>query len=262
MTLQFFEKSHRYKLDGAWVPGVTTIIGVLDKPAIPKWAAEQVARHVAENPAAIEAMRPLGVEAMVKALKETPWSARDRAADRGTRFHQHAAAILMGAEEDVPEDQVPLVESALRFAEQWKVEPILVETAVGSREHRYAGTVDLVADVTGPDGARHRAILDWKSGKRIYTSACWQLNAYGMAEFYGLDGDERPMAALGIETAYGIHIRADGYDVYPLAYGPEVYDEWLAIRRTYDINKRAEGDWRQPGSGYVGRAIQFGESND
>lgn len=261
--LKFSEASHRYWLDGMPVPGVTSIIGVLDKPALPKWAAEQVARHVAENPAAIEAMRPLGVEAMVKALKETPWAARDKAADRGTRFHQHAAAILMGAEEEVPEDQVPLVESALKFAEEWQIEPILIEQAVASREHRYAGTADLAAKYRRPDtGEAAIGIFDWKSGKKIYTSACWQLNAYGMAEFYGLDGDEHPMAELGITAAYGIHIRADGYDVYPLAYGPDVYAEWLVIRQAFDINRRAEGNWREPGSGYVGRAIQFGESND
>jgi hypothetical protein len=27
-------------------------------------------------------------------------------------------------------------------------------------------------------------------------------------------------------------------------------------RAAYDINARANGDWRNPGSGYVGRAIQ------
>ena len=34
--LRFSEATHRYWLDGKPVPGVTGIIGVLDKPAIPK----------------------------------------------------------------------------------------------------------------------------------------------------------------------------------------------------------------------------------
>jgi hypothetical protein len=260
--LKFSAASHRYWLDGKPVPGVTSIIGVLDKPAIPKWAAAQVATFVAENPASVEAMRPLGTDAMVKALKETPWKKRDDAATRGSTFHDFAERILLGEEVDVPDEQVGMVESALSFLDAWKVEPVLVEQAVASREHRYAGTVDLVADVTGMDGQRHRAILDWKSGKRIYPGAVWQLNAYAGAEFYGLGGDEKPVAALGIEQAYGIHIRADGYDVYPLKFGPDTFAEWLMIRQTYDINKRAEGNWRQPGSGYVGRAIQFGDHDE
>ena len=260
--LKFSEASHRYWLDGKPVPGVTSIIGVLDKPALPKWAAGEVAKFVAENPAAVEALRPLGVDAMVKALKETPWKKRDDAAERGTDFHDIAERLLRGEDVAVPDPLIGMAESALAFLEGWKVEPVLIEQAVASREHHYAGKLDLVADVTGPDSGRHRAILDWKSGKRIYTSACWQLNAYAGAEFYGLEGKETPMSDLGITAAYGIHIRADGYDVYPLRFGPDVYAEWLVIRQAYDINRRAEGDWREPGSGYVGRAIQFGESND
>ena len=58
--LKFYEASHRYKLDGQWVPGVTTILGVLDKPAIPKWAASQVAEYVADNPDAVEHLRDMG----------------------------------------------------------------------------------------------------------------------------------------------------------------------------------------------------------
>ena len=49
--LVFYPKSHRYKLDGAWVPGVTTLIGKgLPKPALPYWAARTVAEWVADNP--------------------------------------------------------------------------------------------------------------------------------------------------------------------------------------------------------------------
>jgi hypothetical protein len=40
-----------------------------------------------------------------------------------------------------------------------------------------------------------------------------------------------------------------------------VFEEFLTIRRTFDIAKRAEGDWKVPGSGYVGAAVQtYGET--
>ena len=250
--LKFHPGTHRYYLDGKPVPGVTGIIGVLDKPALPKWAAKTVAEYVADNPDGVENLRSMGREPMVAALKELPWQKRDEAAERGHKFHYYAEKMLLGEVVEVPESQVPLVESALDFMEKWGIQPVLTETAVGSRAHRYAGTFDMVADHNrGP-----RAIWDWKSGKRIYSGACFQLNAYGHAEFRGLAGDEHPMSDLGIEAAYGIHIRADGYDVYPVKYGPDVYREFLVIREAYDLNKRAEGNWREPGSGYVGRAIQ------
>ena len=259
--LTFARGNHSYRLDGKSVPGVTTIIGVLDKPALPKWAAEQVARHVAENPAAIEALRSLGVDGMVAALKAVPWKKRDDAAERGTTFHDFADRLVRGEEIELDADdpQNALVDAALDFIEAWHIEPILTETAVGSRTHWYAGTLDLAARYRRPDtGHEGVGIFDWKSGKRIYTQACYQLNAYGHAEFYGLDGDEHELPQF--DAAFGVQIRADGFDVHEVRYGPEVHDEFLCIRRTFDIHKRAEGDWRQPGSGYVGRAIQTGEA--
>ncbi len=243
--LKFYPASHRYKLDGEWVPGVTTLLGVLDKPGLRKWAASSVAEYVADHREAIEHLYAAGRGPMVAALKETPWQQSKDAAARGTTFHDFAEQILKGEEVDVPDDQVPLVENALRFMEDYRIEPLLVEAVVGSREHRYAGKLDLLTEDT---------IWDWKSGKRIYASTSFQLAAYAYAEFHGEAGDEQPLPP--VERAFGVHIRADGYDVLPLEFGPRVFDEFLTIRRAYHINKRADGDWKQPGSGYVGIAHQ------
>ena len=243
--LKFYPASHRYKLDGEWVPGVTTILGVLAKPGLTKWAASSVAEFVADNPETVDNLRDMGRAPMVASLKEVPWQKRDDAAARGTTFHDFAERIARGEEVDVPDSQVPLVESALAFMEDYDIEPVLIEAVVGSREHRYAGKLDLIAN---------DAIWDWKSGKRIYASTAFQLAAYAFAEFYGEAGDEHPMPP--VSAAYGVHIRADGYDVYPLAFGPNVFQEFVTIRSAHDINKRAEGNWRQPGSGYVGVALE------
>lgn len=252
--LKFYPGNHRYKLDGQWVPGVTTILGVLDKPAIPKWAAKSVAEYVAQNREGVEHLWGMGERAVVDALKGVPWEQRDRAGIRGTDVHDFAERILNGAEVDVPDHYVGHVESCIAFMEDWNITPVLVEATVGSREHKYAGKLDLVAD------SKHapRAIFDWKTAASgIYKETAFQLVGYAFAEFHGENGDEKPMSDLGIEESYGVHIRSDGYDVYPLAFGTAVYDEFLCIRRAFDINKRANGDWKKPGTGYVGVAHQI-----
>lgn len=246
--LKFYEKSHRYKLDGEWVPGVTTILGVLDKPGLRKWAASSVAEYVADNRDAVEHLYAAGRGPMIAALKETPWQRTKDAGDRGTDFHDYAERIASGEEVDVPDDMVPLVENALRFMEDYNIEPVLIEACVGSREHRYAGKLDLIAD-----SSLGRCIFDWKSGKRIYPTFALQLAGYAFAEFHGEGGDEHPLPE--VEAAYGVHVRADGYDVVPLKFGRDVFEEFVAIRRVYDINKRCEGNWREPGSGYAGIAL-------
>jgi len=250
--LVFYPASHRYKLDGEWVPGVTTIIGVLDKPAIPKWAAGEVAAFVADQPSLVDLMNEKGGrEPVIQFLKALPWQKRDDAGARGTKFHDLAERILLGEEVQVPPEQVGLVEASLRFMDDWHIKPVLIEAAVASRADKWAGTLDLIADAAHPKFTG-RAEFDWKSGKAIYTSACFQLNAYAHAEFYGENGQEHPVSDLGIEAAFGVHIRDDGYSVVPLEFGPHIYDEFLVIRRAFEINKRAEGNWKIPGTGYVG----------
>lgn len=250
--LTFTEGNHRYRLDGKHVPSVTTILGVVNKPGLPKWSARTVAEHVADHPEAVDALRPLGRDAVVNALKEVPWKRRDDAAHRGTTLHDIAERLVLGEEVDVDEDLVPVVESTLAFLDAWDVRPVAVERIVANREHWYAGKFDLVADTKGG-----RAILDYKSGKAIYAGAAFQLSAYAGAEFYVADdGTEQPVADLGIERSLGVHIRADGYDVHELRFGPDVFEEFTSIRRVWDANKRAEGDWRKPGTGYVSAPLE------
>lgn len=252
--LVFYPASHRYKLDGKWVPGVTTLIGrAVPKPALPKWSAKSVAEYVAQNREAIEHLYAMGERPMVAALKDIPWQARDEAANKGTVVHDFAERIVKGEEVEVPEYLVGHVESAIAFIEEWDIRPVLVEAVVGSREHQYAGKLDLVAD------SRHspRAIFDWKTSKSgIFAETSYQTTAYAFAEFHGEHGNEHPMADLGVEAAWGVHIRADGWDAYPLEFGPEIFAEFVHLRQSGDIIQRAQGDWRTPGSGYVGLAWQ------
>jgi hypothetical protein len=253
--LKFTTGNHQYRLDGKPIPGVTTILGCLDKPAIPKWAAKTVAQYVAENPDAIETLRTLGEGGMVKALADVPWKKRDDAGTRGTTIHDIAERLLLDEDVDVPDELVPVAENLLRFFDDWCIEPVLLEQAVASRTYWYAGTLDLIAKYRRPDtGTTGVGIWDYKSGKAIYPEAAMQMAAYAGAEFYGLDGEELPLPE--VDAAFGVHSRSDGYDVIPLKFGPDVFDEWLTIRRTYDVVKRMRGDWKQPGSGYAGIAIQ------
>lgn len=248
--LVFYPASHRYKLDGQWVQGVTTLLkDAIPSPALIKWAANSVAQYVADNPDQIDMLRGMGPRPMVNALKEVPWQARDEAGNRGTEVHSYAERIVKGEEVDVPEALVGHVESCIAFLEDWGIEPDLVEAPVASRRHGYAGTLDLVAN---------GAIFDYKTAKSgIFFETAFQLVAYGMAEFWvDADGVEHPMRTFGIKESYGVHIRADGYDVYPLAYGPDIYDEFVALLASARIIKRARGDWKVPGSGYVGVALQ------
>ena len=103
----------------------------------------------------------------------------------------------------------------VRYLDEWKPEPVIVERPVASRKGWYAGTLDTVVRL--PDG---RVCLDdiktTRSG--VYGETALQIAAYRYAEFY-LDpgGAERPMTDLGITHTRVVWVRADGYDVIPVA---------------------------------------------
>lgn len=230
MTLQRinYGRGHGYKIDGVKVDGVTTLISQgMPKPALMYWSARTVAEYVADaTDEQLDQLRQLGRSGMVAALKEVPWGKRDAAAAKGTEVHGYAEHLARGEEVEVPEHIAGHVESAVAFLDDYQVNAIRLEAPIGSRRWRYAGTCDLLADVTLPDGQRVRAVLDYKtSGSGIWPDVALQLAAYRNAEIYlDTDGVEQQVADLGLsETAYAVWLRADGYDVYPVNAGEQPF---------------------------------------
>jgi hypothetical protein len=220
--------NHWYKLDGAKVDGVTTLIkNGLPKPGLPYWSARTVAEYVADaDPEHVESLRALGRDGMVKALKEIPWTRRDTAAAKGTEVHGYAEKLVKGEPVDVPDHLAGYVESCVKFLDEWRVAPVLVEAEVASRQWKYAGTLDLVADL--PDS--RRALFDYKtSASGIFPTTALQLAAYRHAEFYNADGIELPMSEVGIDVGYAVWVRQDGYDVIPVQCGDEQYKAFLHV---------------------------------
>lgn len=247
MSLEFYEKSHRYKLDGKWVPGVTTLIkGGLPAPALMYWSAKSVAEYVADDEAGVEALRRMGRGPMVQALKEVPWQKRDTAAVRGTDVHNIAEQLVHGGEVQVPEHLAGYVEAAVAFMDEWKPEPVVVERPLAHRAHWWAGKPDIFA--TLPDG---RTILfDYKTtGSGIWPETAFQLAAYSHAEFYiDEQGVEQPIPQVDLCAA--VWLQPGEYQVIPVKADDDVYKEFRHLAYVADAAKRAKGDRNTPG--YVG----------
>lgn len=235
-SLRFNEASHRYWLDGKPIPGVTTLIkGGLPAPSLTYWAARTVAEYVADHDAEVEALRGMGRASMVAALKETPWTDRDRAGVRGTEVHALAEKLVAGETVDVPEHLAGHVDSYVDFLDTIQPQPVLVEACVLHRKNWYAGRLDLIADLPEHIAAQcpqlgPRPLLDVKTATGIYPETAFQLAAYRFAEAYiDSDGSEQPMTDLGITGAAAVHVRADGWDLVPVRADEYVYRRFLHI---------------------------------
>lgn len=141
--------------DGKRLPSVTTILGILNKPALLKWAWQ------------------CGIDD-IDYLK-----ARDSAADAGTLAHSMILAHLKGEKSDTTEyskEIIDLAENSFLSYLEWergkKLEPVLIETPLVS-ECGYGGTMDFYGKVDDV-----LTLVDFKTGKGIYDEYIIQVSAY------------------------------------------------------------------------------------
>lgn len=251
MSLVFYEKSHRYKLDGQWVTGVTTLIkGGLPKDALMYWSARQVAEYVADHPEDVDALRRMGRGPMVQALKEVPWEKRDTAAVRGTEVHALAERLVADETVDIPPHLDGYVQACVEFLDVWQPKTLLAERPVAHRGHRWAGKFDYIGEL--PDG--RIPIIDWKTtASGIWPETSLQLAAYSHAQFYvDEDGNEQPLPA--ITDTWAVWLRPDGFDVVPVKGDDEAYKTFRHVAFVAAAAKQMKGSKSEPG--WVGTPLE------
>lgn len=144
------------KADGTRVPSVTTILGILNKPALLDWAWR------------------MGLEGLD--YKEV----RDQAADIGTLAHLMILNHLKGDKGDYSEyskQDIDKAENCILSYFEWeknrKIEPLMLEQTLVSEEYSFGGMVDFFGKIDSQP-----TLLDFKTGKAIYPEFFYQLAAY------------------------------------------------------------------------------------
>jgi hypothetical protein len=245
-ALTYSDAAHRYRLDGRYVPNVTTILNAgLPKPALTKWAAKTVATHVADHVGDVATWRTMGREPLIEALAAIPDERRNTAAARGTAVHDLAEQVVHGLAVDVPPDIADRVRGYADFLDQYDVQPVATEVMVANRTSWYAGRLDLIADLFGT-----RWLLDLKTSSGVYGDTSLQLAAYAAAEFYqDANGDEVDMPS--VERLGVVHITDQGTDLYDMGRWPDP-DAWLEFLACKTLHaggsrrRRLDGYQRDP----------------
>jgi hypothetical protein len=226
-------------------------------PALVPWGINSVADYAVNNWADLET---LPVSERIKALKGAPYAERDAASNRGREIHALADALVHGEQVDVPDELAGHVDACVDFLNDFDPQPLLTERLVYSLRYGYAGRLDAVVSVrrhlvyfgTRPDERRTTQLLDYKTGKAIYPDVAPQLAAYAAAECY-LDDDGEPLRMPPVDGGLAVHLRSDGYDVYPVEIGPRVFRLWLYAQQI----AQWAGTYKNPGwsSEVVGAAL-------
>lgn len=243
--LIYHENGHRYYLDGKRVPGVTTIKGVLDKPALQRWHARVVAEFVADNLDDLPVWARMGRAELVAALAERPNATRDRAAVKGTDVHNLAERVIYGEAVEVPVSLVPYVEGYARFLDEFDAHAILTEQSIGNREHGFAGRFDTILALPRWRGGC-TAMVDLKTSNHVYGETALQTGGYLLGEFYtdGNGGPELPIPA--VDRIAVAHITAEGTYLYELGDVEAAKAEFLHCVALYKSRPRRDHLIRDP----------------
>jgi len=192
--------------DGTVVPGVTTILGVLNKPALVKWANN---------------LGLIGIDSAKYV---------DEKAAIGTLAHQMIADYLRGAETDTSEYskvQIDQAENATLSFFEWEkthhVEPILIEERMVSELYKFGGTIDCLGKINGS-----LCLLDFKTSSGIFPEMMVQVVAYRqlLAE-YGHKVDQTTILRIGRTPDEGFEERLVN----------DVERRWLIFQHCLEIHR-------------------------
>jgi len=187
--LKFNKWKHIYTLDDKPITGVTTILGVINKPALVKWSANMAVDYIQEKWYHYDD-EEFGIVApgVFEEARTAFARKRDASANVGTLTHKWVEKLvegLLGAKyglpqvlEDMPRDEkiAHMTDKFVKWIKDNKVEFLSSEEQVYSREHWYAGTYDFMCKI---DSKVYLGDLKTSSG--IYDEMFFQTAAYQLA---------------------------------------------------------------------------------
>lgn len=240
------DAKHFYYWNGdPGVPGITTVQGVIDKPALVGWAKRETAKAAVRNMGTLLSMMDakdvsagvpeatLDSHPAVGYLKAMPGWERDKAADVGSAIHRIAEDYAHKRTPTVTEEQAPYLEAFIKgFVEKHKPKfhPDYIEYMVYSEEHGYGGTMDVCCRI-GDDVW----LIDYKTSKGIYPETALQLAAGHYAEFVGKPDDPKKYA-IPPATRFGVvHIRPEGAYLAEYPMKPAAWEAFLAARALWGV---------------------------
>jgi hypothetical protein len=212
-VFHFEEGTHKYYLGDELLPGVTTILGTLAKPALIQWASNENTKCLEENGVKMENGHLVISPELLEQARTAHAKKRDKAADQGTNVHAQIETYINKciAENEGLALPVLIIEGQLGKFITWATTNKVVfhesERKLYSVDHRFAGTVDFTATINGK-----RVVGDIKTTSGIYDlSPFLQCAAYRiMLEEMGEEGYVGSIIIrLGKDGSFEEYYRAD-----------------------------------------------------
>lgn len=153
-NFQFDDKKHVYTLDGKRLYGVTSVLGVIAKPALIGWSAKMVTEWINENCPTNDSGVFQVTKADLEIAKNAHRKKKEEAGDVGTDVHalceeqiKMAIATNQGYLTLLKMPENPMVQKFIVWAVENQVQFLASEKKMYSREMWVAGTCDFTAKI-------------------------------------------------------------------------------------------------------------------
>jgi hypothetical protein len=198
-----------YSKTGTLLPGVTTVLGLLAKPALIHWSWS------------------LGMKGIDYR------KARDEAADIGSIAHYLILTDLKNIKpnlSDYAQVDIDKAYNAMKSYYAWRkmndVQPIEVECSLISEKWGYGGTFDLLAKVNGVD-----TLIDFKTSNSLYSEYSTQIGAY-----YELIRENRNIKVVGKLIRIN-KANNDDFEVKTVEQIEKQFELFKYLLRVYNLQK-------------------------
>jgi len=268
MTLSDFDQAlrHKYRVEpgGAFVPGVTSVISIADKPGL-RWASSKIAAETAVlNSRKKRTIVPAHRAKLAASKGKTDSAIKNRTlaengtddeiyvhfcrgefdrqwrakATRGNRVHDVAERWSRGEAVEVLDEDSKYVDALETFHKIYKPKFKHVECVVLNREFSYGGRFDCIVELDGP-GAEGLMMGDWKTGGEYVDSVSQQFEAYMQCQLprYDAKGQLESFEFLPqLDGARAIYLGGDGTVSVkdPFAIVPR-HVAWRAFEASLDL---------------------------
>jgi hypothetical protein len=251
---------YKHPHTGDIVPGVTTVLKKLEKPAIAQWAVDNTAAYAVAN-----------IDSLLSRTQEQGFGflrwywKRDPLKDDTEDIRNYSAGVLNDAAElgtmvhdwiaAETDDNFPYPDTSMarehfwEMVEQWNsfksqhtIEPLHTEVTLWNKEHGYAGTADAIWNIDGKT-----TLVDIKTSRNTWDEHWMQLAALASCETMLIERDGE-WVEQGIELFENLallHIRPsdtdkNGNPMFPFAelkfMPPSEYDDLMkAFKGLLDV---------------------------
>ena len=166
---------------------------------------------------------------------------RDEAADAGSEAHRAIELYILGEEvPELSEKAQASFDNFLEFVKEYEPTWEASELTVYNKTHKYAGTLDFIADI--PALGEGLTLCDIKTGKGVYPEVALQLAAYRFAEFAETANNNARVEMPETERAVVLHLRPDKWEIVPVKAEQEQLDMFRMAMQIAWFGRRGNGN--------------------